>query len=1743
MSGFLSESVVVGVTQELLHKMQEKFPIFMLMAAGLLDLSGASGSEHRVSEILSLSIPEEVQPRPASSPVPSEVFSVTEDNSDEVTFHFHSPAVDPGHEMTAVFIPVHAETAAKSAAVLPAELVRNLEVPEQSHTEAAALKLQGGHTLPTKLLSSISIPVSTQGSQAAAHPEQQNNSLQGRVENISEAGFSPTSSSTGLPQPALSGGTQQDSSVFSSPVIEQMEMPSPKMSLLTSMLSFHPPSKEVAASPFPTGVKIALEGARVGWLPTGTPPTSKRPKDTNLQVQPDSKAAVTPVYSKKTQSMDAKATTPAFLQKPSSGDVGAVYSTTSQTTAIPSSSNLSVKQETTARNSTIVINGSGHPTQLLALQTHPQGAVHSSLLEMHLEAPVHDDLLPSPFQWPISTTDRQQPLSLSQPLNCTKHVSQETSRRSQEIPILVLQGHMDHQATTSKPGTKFPERLQASANSSSLSPSRISTLKHSQTTKDLKGGTPTLFPGLSAFQKVALQPVSTLDSVHAGLQPPGASFPTYVGLQLKGSPTSAEKGLPVPTSPTSTASGSQVQGISAHPASREAFPMMLQMSTVEEDSKRKKSLPQQRDKTDSPSLTPPASPVPRPSELHDNRNQKFPLHSFAPSASQIQQTGSLAAFPSKQPTLHAQGSQPSSTTAQPAPVVPRGSGEIPAYLAQALGQRFSVSHEVATQNLSAFRADQLTMLPSAPYLSFLLKITNGTVCLQPMQDSPLPVKFPNASVGRLVSIQQILAASNSSVLDLANLQNLNISSVILVKPVFILLPTDRPDLQVVPSPEGEGDHKAALLFSNKQDLTLGTPDIPVKASSYPTSKASTPEPHLSTTSNQQAEKPPLTSQPVPTDPNYTATAHSSQAFTSALKHLLDPQMRISPTARAVHPHRLPVEMQVPAPSSQETRESDLLLLNGTLMQPVPSTVPPLVVSAQPRPCTSPKAFITAEKPRSSVIPLPSAKGLPDFERPSYSSFTITGAAEQVQYDKQLMLPTAGSHQGSVTVPSSAHARCTECSTLRPARTIKYPPEMLAGILPLQSTSQSLLSTDPLQRLPSRVRFVSSTSTASSVLRAGNDHEDSVVGSTVPAKTGQTYIASIKPDPTKHLEFTPFVMAGRLTAAPAHALYSTKVQVKSASFGRLLSAPTHPRVYTDSPASPASLLSTHIPLPSAMKLDQVHQASTKLSSQADTGASTKPTEISTSVTKQGADKFLGTSASPSPVFDTRTQQPPTAVLGSQVVLTPMQPFVSAGSVIALERQPRLTQTTPQTPSATTSFSAAKNDYITTSPKNKTVVVLPTPTIRSDPNIVLPATARVNKSAVASTSKVKVEDTIVMGDAATTSQLPTQAPRSSPHQKVSLQDDIEHETGHSSPDAGPSTTKVFPVSANGLVNKVTNQSALFSKAAVDDAEMLQAGDLIQFLPSPEGPSYSSRSLVALTPQGDSLLGVANTGQSERPFLNTEAEEMLGTNEVTEEAAEGLVTVLTLLDSEPSALLSESHQRRLSQPDATVLNGLAVVSDDACLSGNYTVRMSLRPAAEAELEFQGSTPSQETFLAFLAVQTNSSQPVLQIHSCCVTPSANPEGPGATCCLFRRLPFECRHIQLLQSSKPRAVSFTIQLFQMLNHTVAYLHCELNICLRGPTGCGQDCFESVEPLSQPSDRNSYGNPHNLISFGPVWRTKNEFRYKPVEGPDSAMLVPILLGSLTGFVVLGGIFISLWLHHRQKTKSISYPRLGEIRGL
>ncbi|XP_032565622.1 proline-rich protein 36-like isoform X2 [Chiroxiphia lanceolata] len=1686
----------LGMTQELLHEMQEKLPIFVLIAAGLLDLSGASRSERDASDMLALGFPGWAQPRAESSPVPSEGFPGTEDNSDGVTFHFQSPAADPTKATTADSSPAATGRAANGTALLPGGLAGTLEVAEPLHTETAASKPQGGHAWPGQLLGSFSIPVSTQGSQAATALEQPGSSLQRRPGDIPGAG---PSSAAGLPQPPPSAGPHQDSPPFTAvpslSLLKQMEVTKPKTSPLISTVRFHPPGKGTAASPSPSRAGVALGGAGLGWSPTGM--------HTNPQAQPGSTAALTPARLERTQGMDAGVTASAVPPQPAPGGLDAAYSSTTHARATQLSPGLPLKEETTGskgRNSTAAVtNGSGHPTQLPALQTLPPGHVHSSSFLMG--SPVPGGLIPSPVQGPFGTTGGQQPLSLDRALNCTKPVAQESNRSSQGITVVALQGDADHGMVTSKPGKSLsPENPQASATSSSLSPSRISTLKLSQTTKEQKEGTSAPSPGISGFWNADLQP---WDSVQEGLQPPGASFPARAGLQPMGIPSSAERLHTTTTLPPAPGSGSQ--GVPAHPVPREAFAVTLQVSTGE-DSKRRKGLPQQT------AGTVPASPVPSPSGARESRTQAAPWHSSAPAAPQSQHSGSLAAPAPAPPSPRAGGSQPSSATAHPDPGVPR---EGPAPLAQALVQQFRRALDAATRNLSTARGDPLT-ITSTPNLSFLFKSTDGMICLRPLQESPLPRTFPNASVGGLVSVQQILAASNSSALDLADLHHLSPSSLVLVRPVFILLPTDRAHS---PFPRGEGDHRTTQLGTH-----VGTPESSHGSSSYPTSKSETT---LSTASNQQAERAKVT--PQPTHPSYRATTGLGQAASSAPGPLLDPGMGMSSTGQTLHLPRIPEEMQIPAPPSQEAKSTDSLLLSRMLAEPGTSPGAPSVLPTKQSPHTSPKVSLTTEKPHS-VTPLLPAKGLLDFPVPAQPVPSSTGAAGHAQHSGTLQ--TAPPGQGSGTTPSSAPAPCVECGTSRSAAATKHPLKGLTSTKPLQATSQGLPRTT---QLPS---VVPSTSSASPVLPAGNEHGEAALGSTapsggvpVPATAAQTHSTSVQPDLPHHLEFTPmvpkpFVRTEGPTAAPVQAPFPTEIQRNSAA----------------RPPSPAP---AHVPLLAALEGDQALQAPTELFPRASAGETPKPTELSTRAGKAGPSKSSGVSVSLSAPVNTQTQHPPPAALGKELGSSAAQPSVPTGS--ALQRQPRGTRGTPQAAPAVTALSAAQGAQTTAPLTSKKGLHLPTPAPQPDPSVVLPG---VNTPAV---GKGEGE---AKGEAAPTSHLPTQAPLSAsprhPLEKEILEDTMEQEPGHSSPGSalsatGPPPTAALAVSAGRPGNKVTNHSAALQRAAGSDAEMLPARDPIQLLPSPESPSHPAGSPVALPAREDSLLAVAGTDSSEGLLLNTEAEEMGRTEEVTDGAAEGLVTVVTLLDAQPSAP-GDSHHRRGLQPELAVLDGLAVVRDDACGSGNYTVQLSLSPAADTAPEPHGPpAPSPETFLALVAVQDNLSQPLvqplLQIHSCCVTPSASPGAPGAQCCLFRRLPFECRHIQLLQSSRSRAASFTIQLFQMLNHSVAYLHCELDVCLHGKAGCEQDCLESVEPVLQPSDRNSPGNLHNLISFGPVWRMKDGFLYKPVEGPGSAVLLPILLGSLTGFAVLGSAFISLWLHHRQKSKPLHYPPFGDIHGL
>ncbi|KAL2295761.1 hypothetical protein Nmel_017282 [Mimus melanotis] len=1164
-----------------------------------------------------------------------------------------------------------------------------------------------------------------------------------------------------------------------------------------------------------------------------------------------------------------------------------------------------------------------------------------------MEAPAPEEFLPSAFQ--AGTSDGQQPLSLHRAVTCTKHAPQ-TNRSSQEM---ALQGDAAPWAVTGTPEkSPSPESPQPALSSSSSIQPWSSTLKPSPATKEHKEATPALSPAMPTFGNGDLQP---WDSVPAGLQPPAASAAARAGLQPMGlhTPTSSSS-----SSSSSPGSGSQLQGSSAPPVPRGALPGMLQVSTGRR-SKPGSPAASPVPKIDTPALSPAASPVPNPSGAPRARAQAVP----PPSPTNLGAPAPLL-LPSP-----AQSSQPSSSTAHPAPEVP---SELPAPLGQALLRQFRMSLDAAA------RGDPLALLPSSPLLSFVLKSSDGMICLQPTQDSPLPTEFPNSSLGGLLSIQQILAAPNSSVLDLASFP-LSPPSVVLVRPVFVLLPRDTAQ----PSPQGHP--RVAQLAT-----TVGTPassqHVPVKTSpSHPTESSVGPQAALSTVPKEQAERAKGTSEPGPATPVPTALRGLSPAVTSAPGHVLDPTVQTMA--------RLPEEMQIPAPHPQQATGTALLSLPA---EPGTSPVPPELVATQSLQ-PSPKVDFTTERPQSP-------SGAPFLPRGSPEPGSSTGTAGQ---------------GGSVPTPSPAPAPCPGCSPSSP--------------LPRALPSAHRLPAPELLPAPA-------APSPSSVLPAGNEHSTAGAGVPVPATAPAPSTAGnarLTQGLELELELSPTVPQPFRTTqgtAPAPLKFSTEAQRKMTISGEAVAVLTRAGSSASSPA----------PAP----------APAELLAQASTGQSTGPTKTSPRAAQTAAGKFLGSSTSPAAMLSSGTPQSPSAALGDELGFTPAQPAVS---------QPFENVSHPLD-----EVSAALEEI-------------------SSP---LDVSHPLEMSHHLENVSHRLDEVFHPLE------------KVSPALEVSppLEEDAMVDPGHSSPgpSARPPTPTAAPGPANELVNPGTNELVHpgTNEPAVNGPELFPGRDLSPGqLPSTE-----------------------------------EAEEDVSTREVTDGAAEALGTALgTVVTLEPGALrrsglrsdVPPRHRERLLR----LREPLGAAEPEPCRGRGP--RGGRGRAPPGHLPGPGGPAEQQ--------QPGPAADPLVLRE----PLCQPRGCGGP---VLPLP-QCTHIQLLQGGSSRAASFSIQLFQMLNHSVAYLHCELRVCLPGQPGCEQGCLESVEPLPQPGDRSSHGNLHSLVSLGPVWRTNNRFLYKPGQGAGPATLLPVLLASLAGCAVLGSAFMGLWLHQRHRAKPSRCAQPGEFQGL
>ncbi|XP_055370080.1 uncharacterized protein LOC114867987 isoform X2 [Betta splendens] len=187
--------------------------------------------------------------------------------------------------------------------------------------------------------------------------------------------------------------------------------------------------------------------------------------------------------------------------------------------------------------------------------------------------------------------------------------------------------------------------------------------------------------------------------------------------------------------------------------------------------------------------------------------------------------------------------------------------------------------------------------------------------------------------------------------------------------------------------------------------------------------------------------------------------------------------------------------------------------------------------------------------------------------------------------------------------------------------------------------------------------------------------------------------------------------------------------------------------------------------------------------------------------------------------------------------------------------------------------------------------------------------------------------------------------------------------------------------------------------------------------------------------------------------------------------------LLEPGPEPELPALKHRRRTPPHL-YLSGVTEVTEDLCGSGNYTAEMSLNLGRDVEPG--DAVPVLGNLRVSINLKTNSSLINLEVTSCCLSPTVQPDLTSSTCCLFSRLAAEPVGITLLPSALSTSASFTISLFQMINYSAVYLHCDLSVCLRNRSDCERECPERRSAFPAEGPDAIVTNLRNRISFGPM---------------------------------------------------------------
>uniref|UniRef100_A0ACB8EYS9 Uncharacterized protein n=2 Tax=Sphaerodactylus townsendi TaxID=933632 RepID=A0ACB8EYS9_9SAUR len=1046
---------------------------------------------------------------------------------------------------------------------------------------------------------------------------------------------------------------------------------------------------------------------------------------------------------------------------------------------------------------------------------------------------------------------------------------------------------------------------------------------------------------------------------------------------------------------------------------------------------------------------------------------------------------------------------------------------------------------------SAVASSYLGISSSLQSFSFLIQSAENMICLQPMQNTTPPSGEPNVTGLGVPSFPGMLIPSAFLGLShpgASHLIHMSPSSIVLVKPTFVFLPADDPEDLVLRSAEEKKEHPDRHSFTKAAVLRLVASGYGPRAESHSTSKHSTRANVLPTDGKGSSESV-LGSLPEFTTgaSGVTSTSLKANLFRDELRQVATP--RTEPIGSRDQGEGFLSSTLDPSKSETNHRISLSVEHHGPAMLPMMAPV-------HQRHKMSPSTMKVLNSP-------PRATSLHSVMEHSASPML----ARMSRSEPQLSTTPAGhvedSHPGSMTPITSSSKNFEEPLRASSAGNMDRPLEVVKHLTPLRVALRSFLTSKVFRKHPSEIQYppgtVSGFLTFSTVKNLTKHAAVSYAYSEAapalphPAETSSYFMASALANVSQSHRSSPIPLRAsetpRTSTSPTPFLEYIQAHTtlsKKQLEGINLQVRSRPPVSVSSQGFTNSYFAT-----SALKDSQAligrgpltsteEQTNAKISDR-ETGKNVRHPETHH---LEEATHFMPTMLGTDPAF----------LVSPKFISASASSGGNVGSTGFQKEIPKFPLTTPHPlpPSAT------RKD-MTASPIGGTAPPLEMP--HSDLQSLSEIGA--NDQAIFFSPLIAKEEVIQHGRWQKAGAAPPFSTSSRLHpQPTNIEGDHQDRTrllnygqirdsgsfiprsGTTFSSLGSSAVAKIPASqvttlpsgvpSDGPVDKVPNQTSHLQSLPLDLSETTRSLHT-QVLLTLEGLLDTSEG----TAEGDFVLETTSTAEFAESYLHTVGEPatvvMNATKvmDITEETEKDPLAVLQQSGSNSSLLDRKVHHRRPTRSDFVLLDGFAIVSDDACGSGNYTTEMNLYRTT-------GRPPSRtESFLARIVLQSNCSRPTLMVQSCCVTHTAWPIGPDAACCLFSRTPLGCKYMQLHQNSNPQAASLTIQPFQLLNCSMAYLHCELSVCLSNHASCDQSCSEDRETRSQagqPSGQSTYQTLHNLISFGPIQKAQPEFPSEAAAESELAMLCPVLLGSLAGVVILLGISVFIWFYQRHKIR-------------